>query len=95
MLAVLIAALAHDVPEEDTALSRIDEVVERLSKHAEGRRNLLGRLSRVGSHLNTPSSIPHSFKINTHLGGSPPSAERGMIWEKGRTAPLAGTARIT
>ena len=37
MLAILVAALAHDVPEQDAALRRIDHVLHDGCEHAKGR----------------------------------------------------------
>ena len=37
MLAVLVAALAHDVPEQDAALRRVDHVFHGWRKHAKRR----------------------------------------------------------
>jgi hypothetical protein len=52
VLAVLIAALAHDVPEQHAALRRIDHEFHRGSKHAErqGKRADRGRLLLIGWH---------------------------------------------
>ena len=53
MLTVLVAALPHDVPEEDPALRRIDQVVERESQRPRGSRGLTGTPFRACAHLNT------------------------------------------
>src|SRR5262245_28304993 len=43
MLAILVAALAHDVPEQHTALRGIDQIFHRRSKYAERLRQRLDR----------------------------------------------------
>jgi hypothetical protein len=35
MLAILVAALAHDVPKQDTALCRIHEIFKGRAEHVE------------------------------------------------------------
>src|SRR5262249_40957427 len=56
VLAVLIAALTHDVPEQDTALRGIDHVVDGRSKGAKQRgRSSVGCLMLViGCHWRAP-----------------------------------------
>ena len=62
VLAVLIAALAHDIPEQDTALRGVDHVIDSGGKHAKGRRVDRGNLSAVGCHgLRSLFALPQSM----------------------------------
>ena len=62
MLAILIAALAHDVPEQDAALRGVDHVFDGGGKHAKGRRVDRGNISAVGCHgLRSLFALPQSM----------------------------------